>query len=234
MLSPSGLRLALHVSNVVSQAGLSTLGARHTIRKLCLGSGIRYKSSLLVEPNLQIRPLSSFISKGSSYRRWFQHKPPQQESSLSPPTPTPTPLSSKPSPLKKDSDFVTKGDIPTLAEQRKSDWGITKRLLVNVWPKNDWKTRWIVLLGFGLLVSSKVSILRGFFCLVPGETTDHCLYIFSPGTQCSSAANIQGHRGLAQRGYNGIFYGLVTRWVADPRMYVFAHTKVLILIFVII
>lgn len=173
MLSPPGLRLALHVSNVVSQAGLSTLGARHTIRKVCFGSGIRYKSSLLVEPNLQIRPLSSFLSKGRSCRRWFQYKPPPQEGSLSPPKPTPTPLSSNP--LRKDSDFVTKGDTPTLAEQRRSDWGITKRLLVNVWPKNDWKTRWIVLLGFGLLVSSKVSLLLS---RPWGDFTDHCLCFF--------------------------------------------------------
>lgn len=161
MLSLPGLRLALHVGNVVSQAGFSTLGARHTIRKVCFRSGVRYKSSLLVEPNLQIRPLSSFLSKGYSCRRWFQHKSPQQDGSLSPPKP-----SSKPSPpLKKDSDFVTKGDTPTPAEQRRSDWGITKRLLVNVWPKNDWKTRWIVLLGFGLLVSSKVSDPQRFSCL---------------------------------------------------------------------
>ena len=168
MLSPPGLRLALYVGNAVSQAGLSTLGARHTIRKVCFGSGIRYKSSLLVEPNLQIRPLSSFLSKEYSSRRWFQHKPPPQKGSLSPPTPTPSGLSSKP-PLKKDSDFVTKGDNPTLAEQRRSDWGITKRLLVNVWPKNDWKTRWTVLLGLGLLVSSKVSILKSFLVSSPGR-----------------------------------------------------------------
>ena len=167
MLFPPGLRLALYVGNVVSRADLSTLGARHTIRKVCSESGIRNKSSLLVEPNLQIRPLSSFLAKGCSCRRWFQHKPPPQEGSLSPPTP----FSSKPSPpLKKDSDFVTKGDIPTLAEQRRSDWGITRRLLVNVWPKNDWKTRWIVLLGFGLLVSSKVSLLKGFLVSSLGET----------------------------------------------------------------
>lgn len=157
MLSSPGLRLAFHVGN--------TLGARHTIRKVCFESR---KSLLLVEPSLQIRPLSSFLSKGCSCRRWFQRKPLPQEGSLSPPTS----VASKPSPsLKKDSDFVTKGDIPTLAEQRRSDWGITKRLLVNVWPKNDWKTRWVVLLGLGLLVSSKVSVLLsrpwGYF-------TDYC------------------------------------------------------------
>ena len=68
------------------------------------------------------------------------------------------PFSKSGPPLKKDNDFVTKGHNPTPAEQRRSDWGITKRLLVNVWPKNDWKTRSTVLLGLGLLVSSKVSV----------------------------------------------------------------------------
>ena len=174
MLSSPGLRLVFRVGNAVSQAGLSTLGARHTIHKVCFGSGIRYKS-LLVEPNLQIRPLSAYLSKGCSCRRWFRHKPPSQEGSLSPPTP----LSSKPSPsLKKDSDFVTKGDIPTLAEQRRSDWGITKRLLVNVWPKNDWKTRWIVVFGFGLLVSSKVSVLKGFLVSSLGRLYGSSLHLF--------------------------------------------------------
>ena len=170
MLSLPGLRLALHVGNV-SHSGFPTMGARHTIRKVCFRSGIRYKSLLLVEPN-RIRPLSSFLSKEYNCRRWFQRIHPQK-ASLSPPTSTPTPLSSKPSPpLKRNSDFVTKGDIPTQAEQRRTDWGITKRLLVNVWPKNDWKTRWIVLLGFGLLVSSKVGVLLSVFA-------DYCFYFFS-------------------------------------------------------
>lgn len=162
MLSLPGLRLALHVGNV-SQASFHTLGVRNTIRKVCFRSGIRYKSLLLVEPNLRTRPLSSFLSKGYNCRRWFQRILPQK-ASLSPSTPTP--LSSKPSPpLKKNS--VTKSDTPTQAEQRRTDWRITKRLLVNVWPKNDWKTRWIVLLGFGLLVSSKVGVfLSGLLFLI--------------------------------------------------------------------
>ncbi|KAF9463913.1 P-loop containing nucleoside triphosphate hydrolase protein [Collybia nuda] len=45
---------------------------------------------------------------------------------------------------------------PTAKEQRESDWGIITKLLVNVWPKNDWKTRGTVLLGFALLISGKV------------------------------------------------------------------------------
>jgi len=46
--------------------------------------------------------------------------------------------------------------IPTQAEQRKTDFSIAKRLLVNVWPKDDWKTRSTVLGGFGLLITAKV------------------------------------------------------------------------------
>ncbi|KAJ2929640.1 hypothetical protein H1R20_g7456, partial [Candolleomyces eurysporus] len=47
-------------------------------------------------------------------------------------------------------------DIPTRAEQRRTDWTIIKRLMTNVWPKNDWKTRGTVLFGFLLLVSAKL------------------------------------------------------------------------------
>ena len=131
-----GLRLAQSVG---------ALGVRHTTR---FGSGIHQKTPLLLEPSLRIRP------SNTSCRRWLQHKSTPQSSEKNP-------LSSKSStPLQKDSDFVRKDHIPTPAEQRKSDWGITKRLLVNVWPKNDWKTRWTVLLGFGLLVSSKVALSR--------------------------------------------------------------------------
>ncbi|KAH9481175.1 Iron-sulfur clusters transporter atm1, mitochondrial [Psilocybe cubensis] len=49
-----------------------------------------------------------------------------------------------------------KKEHPTNAEQRRTDWSIIKRLMVNVWPKNDWKTRLTVLGGFGLLVLAKV------------------------------------------------------------------------------
>ncbi|KIK66870.1 hypothetical protein GYMLUDRAFT_37940 [Collybiopsis luxurians FD-317 M1] len=44
----------------------------------------------------------------------------------------------------------------TAAEERKSNWKIIKNLMVNVWPKNDWKTRGTVILGFAFLVSGKV------------------------------------------------------------------------------
>ncbi|KAF9444453.1 iron-sulfur clusters transporter ATM1 [Macrolepiota fuliginosa MF-IS2] len=57
---------------------------------------------------------------------------------------------SKPTP-KPDEDKE-----PTKAEQRKSDWTIVKQLFANVWPKDDWRTRGTVLLGFVLLISAKL------------------------------------------------------------------------------
>jgi hypothetical protein len=50
----------------------------------------------------------------------------------------------------------------TKAEQRRSDWAIIKQLLANVWPKNDWRTRGTVLLGFVLLISAKVRGWNGY------------------------------------------------------------------------
>ena len=44
----------------------------------------------------------------------------------------------------------------TQAEQRKKDWSIIKKLLINIWPPNDWGTKGRVILGFGLLISGKV------------------------------------------------------------------------------
>lgn len=33
-----------------------------------------------------------------------------------------------------------------------------KKLLLNVWPKNDWRTRGAVLLGFAFLITGKVFV----------------------------------------------------------------------------
>ncbi|KAG6873048.1 Iron-sulfur clusters transporter atm1, mitochondrial [Termitomyces sp. Mi166 len=89
-------------------------------------------SDALPEPALQ-----------SPSHRAFRHLAPKPD----------TPTSTKPPP---PTAGGVKSDIPTSKEQRKIDWTILKRLLVNVWPKNDWKTRGTVLLGFGLLIGGKV------------------------------------------------------------------------------
>ena len=83
--------------------------------------------------------------------RQFQHlasqpsKPPQQE------------------PAKPTEKSEVKSSPPdgavhlSVAQQRKNDWAIIKRLSGNLWPKNDWGTRSRVILGMGLLVAGKVS-----------------------------------------------------------------------------
>lgn len=97
--------------------------------------------------------------------RTFQHMSgPEHVSAFSttvPPSPTSRPKHTTPKP---------EPDIPTAAEQRRNDWIIAKRLMFNVWPKNDWKTRLTVLFGFGLLVTAKVKKNSWmFFFYVPSS-----------------------------------------------------------------
>ncbi|TFK36675.1 iron-sulfur clusters transporter ATM1 [Crucibulum laeve] len=93
-------------------------------------------------------------------KRRYQHlanppEPPASKPSVAVPgAPPPPKIDSKLSsnPVNADLD----GKEPTRAEQRRSDWTIIRRLMVNVWPKNDWKTRGTVLFGFGLLITAKL------------------------------------------------------------------------------
>ena len=71
-------------------------------------------------------------------------------------------MAGKPDPSKTNAPAAGKPEAkpsnenPTRQEQRRTDWLIIKRLMSNVWPKNDWRTRATVLLGFVLLISAKV------------------------------------------------------------------------------
>ncbi|KAF8239587.1 iron-sulfur clusters transporter ATM1 [Tricholoma matsutake] len=80
-------------------------------------------------------------------RREFRDLAPKPQTVQSPPSAT------KRFPIVKELDGSK--DV-TAKEQRRNDWKIITKLMVNVWPKNDWKTRGTVLLGFGLLVSGKI------------------------------------------------------------------------------
>lgn len=44
----------------------------------------------------------------------------------------------------------------SIQEQRRKDWEIIKRLLVHIWPANNWGVKGRVLFGLGLLVTGKV------------------------------------------------------------------------------
>ena len=100
--------------------------------------------------------------------------------------------------------------IPTNAQQRLTDWKIIKRLMINVWPRNDWKTRLTVLGGFGLLVSAKVRLLIR-------SVLDSSISFFS-GPQCSSPADFQSSRRFAQCRNNRLVDGMDTCWFSYPRM----------------
>lgn len=46
----------------------------------------------------------------------------------------------------------------TAKEQRRKDWMVVRKLIGNVWPKDDWNTRVRVVFGFALLISGKVPL----------------------------------------------------------------------------
>lgn len=68
------------------------------------------------------------------------------------------PSSNKPPPPPPPSTVNPLEPLITSAEERRSNWRIIKTLMVNVWPKNDWKTRGTVILGFGFLITGKVCV----------------------------------------------------------------------------
>ncbi|GAA5967734.1 hypothetical protein JCM11641_005749 [Rhodosporidiobolus odoratus] len=51
---------------------------------------------------------------------------------------------------------VSQEEKVTEKEQSRRDWDIIKKLLPNVWPKNDWGTKTRVLLAVGLLIGGKL------------------------------------------------------------------------------
>ncbi|GAA5857747.1 hypothetical protein JCM1840_000893 [Sporobolomyces johnsonii] len=51
---------------------------------------------------------------------------------------------------------VSKAEVVSEKEQSRRDWDIIKKLLPNVWPKNDWGTKTRVLLAIALLIGGKL------------------------------------------------------------------------------
>lgn len=115
--------------------------ARQSARRIHV---LRRLSPRILEATTSIPRLLTSTRPSLAYRA-FQHLAPKPDS---PPTAT----TAKSTPKNTSEEEAE----PTAKEQRKSDWGIITKLLVNVWPKNDWKTRGTVLLGFALLISGKV------------------------------------------------------------------------------
>ncbi|GAA5979670.1 hypothetical protein JCM5350_003805 [Sporobolomyces pararoseus] len=65
---------------------------------------------------------------------------------------------SKPStsPSSSSADDINKPRQISDKEQTRKDWDIVKKLLPNVWPKNDWSTKTRVLIAISLLVGGKL------------------------------------------------------------------------------
>ncbi len=163
----------LHGSSLCSQCCRPTLrtGLGMLSRRSLLPAdrSISYLRSSSSNPPLATSPLYATLytntyqscrisaPKPWAFKRTFQHMAKVEETAVkSPPLSTTTGTS----PPKDTKTAQPTPEIPTQAEQRRIDWGIVKRLMVNVWPKNDWRTRLTVLGGFALLVSAKVRICQ--------------------------------------------------------------------------
>ncbi|KAL0574149.1 Iron-sulfur clusters transporter atm1, mitochondrial [Marasmius crinis-equi] len=77
----------------------------------------------------------------------------QPNSKEAPKTQPSGPSKSNPSP---PSDLLSETAPLTQAQERRNNWTVIKQLLGNVWPKNDWKTRGTVVLGFVFLFGGKL------------------------------------------------------------------------------
>ena len=67
------------------------------------------------------------------------------------------------------------------AEQCRRDWAIVRRLVVHIWPKNDWGMRGRVVLGLSLLISGKVRYTSALFLHISHEMNDVVVATKHPG-----------------------------------------------------
>lgn len=152
-------------------------------------SGGRQISSLQTYRSSQTSSIWISRRPQGIFHRHFQHlaqdpQKPQPGTPSQPPPRTPATPAAKP-PAKADEVVHI-----SLAQQRKNDWNIIKRLSGNLWPKDDWSTRGRVVVGMGLLVAGKVRLSRPVQRAIRG-----LLIILPKAVECSSTAGIQAdHR----------------------------------------
>ncbi|KAI0081011.1 P-loop containing nucleoside triphosphate hydrolase protein [Panus rudis PR-1116 ss-1] len=96
------------------------------------------------------RPIGQY-GVGSQWKgvRHFQHLAQKDGGKQATETVTKAPGNPKAAPAKDDIHI-------SVAEQRRKDWAIIKRLAKHIWPRNDWNTKARVLLGFALLITGKL------------------------------------------------------------------------------
>ncbi|KAI0748288.1 P-loop containing nucleoside triphosphate hydrolase protein [Daedaleopsis nitida] len=102
------------------------------------------------------RPRYGLAALARTQTRLYQHLAQQQKADLSPPTTGTLPRPSLPGNAQPKQDLGGEAVHITQSEQRQRDWNIVRKLAENLWPKDDWKTRGRVVLGFGLLISGKL------------------------------------------------------------------------------
>ncbi|KAI0745937.1 P-loop containing nucleoside triphosphate hydrolase protein [Earliella scabrosa] len=132
----------------------------------CLAPPFRVVSSSSLAPSFHIRaasrpsrlitriPPHHNTSLTRTNARLYQHLAQQPQKAESPPaSPSGPPVQPK---TPRAQDLGGDAVHVTVSEQRKRDWNIVQKLAENLWPKDDWKTRGRVVLGFGLLISGKL------------------------------------------------------------------------------
>ncbi|TDL20752.1 P-loop containing nucleoside triphosphate hydrolase protein [Rickenella mellea] len=129
-------------------SGLGAHGSRWqrnfaSSRKLSLVDLCAYKP----HKPLHSPPRTRLVCPRSHTTRFYQNlagPPPPKPLEKSTKTPQP--------PQPTEPDLGNRPVHISASEQRKKDWSIIRKLIVNIWPPNDWGVRGRVILGFGLLV----------------------------------------------------------------------------------
>jgi hypothetical protein len=104
-------------------------------------------------PHLRAKGSISSVLGRRTYQQLSQQPPPTPNSS--PPPSSKNPGTTSPSPSTNPPTRPAEREI-SVREQRRKDWAIIKRLLIHIWPPNDWGVRGRVVFGLGLLLLGKV------------------------------------------------------------------------------
>jgi hypothetical protein len=151
LLSRAPLRFHHPTANAFVASSL-VIGLRPSSSRISLSSGAWKARS----------PSPGALGLLNIARRSYQHlaNPPPKSTNVATaeaqpqrPTPTTPPVAGQAKPASQDPTEHTE---VSNAEQRRSDWKIIRQLLIHVWPKNDWRTRGTVFLGFAFLITGKV------------------------------------------------------------------------------
>ncbi|KAJ3536150.1 hypothetical protein NM688_g6873 [Phlebia brevispora] len=145
-------------SRCLPRAGITLSATRPALQFHTRASFVSCRHGLRQTSGILISPRISIIGRG------FQHLAPQEAKTKSEPPAKPQKAGhTKPASNPEDAVHIS------IAEQRKKDWNIVKRLSGNLWPKDDWSTRARVIVGVGLLVAGKVDGLARIGATLFGE-----------------------------------------------------------------